>query len=193
MQKKPWASIILVLLTMIVTFMAPVFDTSVYSVNGHPTEWLSFLPESPFRHYGSGIFLSSLLHMNATHLFTNLFFFTPLALMMERKTSGGYLILKFCALHLLVLLGLVLTHILFPLQGKGFIGMSHLVVGLYAYWGITQKKYGFLFFALAMIGIGLWLDQSPLTHLAHSLGLASGLCLVFLSKLWCKVRPKPAH
>lgn len=179
--------------SIVITFGAPAFDSSLYGVNGHPVEWLSFSPGSPFRHLGLSLLLSPFIHLNALHLFTNLAFFLPVALMIERKRSGPILALYFFSIHFMVLLTLVGIENLFSLEGKAFLGSSHIIVGLYGFWSIANKKYGMLFVALVMIAAGLWENQSPFTLLAHGLGLIGGLLLPAADRLRSKLRPQGAN
>jgi membrane associated rhomboid family serine protease len=173
--------------------MAPIFDSSIYGVNGHPTEWLSFLPSSPFRRMGLSLIFSPFLHINFQHLLTNMVFFTPVAMMMERKRSGVFLALNFFAIHFQVLLLLVVVNLFFPLYGKAFLGSSHVIIGLYSFWSLTNKKYGMLFFAFLILAVGLWQTQSPLTLLAHGLGFMVGIELLLLGRFWGKFGPKSSN
>lgn len=193
MNHRPLATISFILISFAVTLMAPIFDSSVYGVNGHPTEWLSFLPNDPFRHMGLSLVVSPFLHINFQHLISNLFFFAPVAMMMERKKSGFFLILHFFLIHSQVLLLLVMVNFLFPIGGKAFLGSSHVIIGLYTYWSLASKKYGMLFFALLILGVGLWQSQSPLTLLAHALGFIVGVEILLLGRLRDKLRSKSSN
>lgn len=193
MKYRPLITILLVLTSIVVTLGAPAFDSSLYGVNGHPVEWLSFSPGLPFRHLGLSLFLSPFIHLNTLHLFTNLAFLIPMALMMERKRSGRFLAMFFFSIHFVVMLTLVGIENLFPSGGNAFLGSSHVVVGLYSYWSLSQKRYGLLFFTLLIIAAGLWENQNPLTLLAHTLGLFSGILLFVLGRLWCKIRAKSTN
>jgi membrane associated rhomboid family serine protease len=193
MKTRPLATISFILLSIIITFMAPIFDSSIYGVNGHPTEWLSFLPSSPFRRMGLSLIFSPFLHINFQHLLTNMVFFTPVAMMMERKRSGVFLALNFFAIHFQVLLLLVVVNLFFPLYGKAFLGSSHVIIGLYSFWSLTNKKYGMLFFAFLILAVGLWQTQSPLTLLAHGLGFMVGIELLLLGRFWGKFGPKSSN
>ncbi len=193
MNHRPAATISLILISVAVTLMAPIFDYSVYGVNGHPTEWLSFLPGDPFRHNGFSLVVSPFLHINFQHLLTNLIFFAPVAMMMERKKSGFFLALNCFLVHSQVLLLLVMVNHLFSLDGKAFLGSSHVIIGLYTYWSLANKKYGMLFFALLILGVGLWQSQSPLTLLAHTLGFIVGVEILLLGRLRDKLRSKSSH
>lgn len=170
--------------------MAPIFDYSVYGVNGHPTVWLSFSPDSPLRHGGLSWIVSPFLHLHFEHLITNMTLFVPVAMMMERKKSGKFLLLKFLSIHTLVLLALMFVSPFYPLSGKAFLGSSHVVIGLYCYWGLANKKYSMTVLALVILGIGLWQSQSPLTLLAHVLGFLIGFGILVTGSLWDKIRAK---
>ncbi len=80
-----------------------------------------------------------------------------------------------------------------PLDGKAFLGSSHVVIGLYTYWSLANKKYGMLFFALLMLSVGLWQSQSPLTLLAHALGFMVGVEILLLGRLRDKLRTKSSY
>ncbi len=192
MNQRPLATITFIMLSFAVTLMAPIFDSSVYGVNGHPREWLSFLPGSPLRHMGLSLICSTFLHINFLHVMTNMIFFTPISLMMERKKTGLFLTLNFFLIHFQVLLLLYLINLVFPMEGKAFSGSSHVIVGLYTLWSLTQKKYGMLFWPLLVIAIGLWDDNSH-TLLAHALGFIVGVELLFLGRLWDKLRSKRSN
>lgn len=191
-MNRPVATISFILTTLAVTFMAPAFDSSFYGVNGHPTEWLSFLPEDPFRQSGLSLLLSPFLHINFLHLMTNMIIFIPVALMMERKKSGSFLALNFFLIHFQVLLLLVLINYVFPLHGKAFLGSSHVIIGLYTLWGFSNKKYGLLAVPLLVLAIGLW-DSNSLSLLAHALGFVVGVELLFLGQIWSKLSSKRTH
>jgi len=193
MNHRPVATISIILISFAVTLMAPIFDSSVYGVNGHPTEWLSFLPSEPFRHMGLSLVVSPFLHINFQHLITNMIFLAPVAMMMERKKSGFFLILHFFLIHSQVLLLLVMVNFLFPIDGKAFLGSSHVILGLYTFWSLANKKYGMLFFALLVLSVGLWQSQSPLTLLAHALGFIVGIEILLLGRLRDKLRSKSSH
>lgn len=192
MNYRPLVTMALVLTSLIVTLVAPIFDSSFYGVNGHPTEWLSFSPDAPLRHYGLSLIFSPFLHISFLHLLTNMVVFMPVAMMIERKKSGSNLILRFLFIHFKVLIILVIVNALFPLGGKAFLGSSHVVVGLYTFWALNQKKYGMLLVPLLVLGIGLW-DFSSLTFLAHILGFLVGVGLFFLGSLLSKLRLKSSN
>ena len=177
MQNRPYASISLAVATLIVTFLAPAFDSSIYGVNGNPVQWMSFMPSGPFRHNGVSLLLAPFLHVNLQHLGINLLLFLPVALMIERKLSGKSLLADFLAIHVLTMVVLVLSAHTFSIGTASFVGLSHIVTGLYAYWSLRQKKYSLMVFALAILLTGFWQDQNPLTILAHGLGLVSGIML----------------
>lgn len=193
MKNKLNATISFLLLSFAITFMAPIFDSSFYGFNGHPIEWMSFLPTSPLRHAGISILFSPFLHLNTQHLLTNLFFFTPIAMMMERKRSGLFLALHFFLIHFQVLLLLVLVNVFYPLEGKAFLGSSHIIIGLYSLWSVANKKFAMMSFALLILVIGMWQGQGALTLLAHALGLLVGIETLFLGRLWVKFRSQPSH
>lgn len=187
MKYRPFASLSLILLSFIVTVMISILDTSIYGINGHPTQWLSFLPHDPLRHMGLSLFISPFLHINFMHALVNMIFFIPLALMIERKKSGKFLAVTFFLNHGLVLLSLVLVDLFFSLEGKTFLGSSHVIVALYGFWALYNKNYSLLFWPLLIIGIGLW-EPQPLTLLAHSLGLLDGVIIFYVIRLWEKFR-----
>ncbi|GEM_PF-1386128 len=183
MNMKPIATISLSLLIIAFTFTAPLFDTSIYSLNGHPTQWMSFMPSSPFRSMGLTLISSPFIHLNFEHLLVNLFFLIPIGMMIERKKSKFYLASLFLIVHLQVLLFLVLIDTFYPFQTKSFLGCSHIVIGLYSFWFLKNKRYGSLLIAVIILIAGLWQTQSPLTILAHGLGLLGGLLILFFERL----------
>lgn len=187
MKYRPFASLSLILLSFIVTVMISILDTSIYGINGHPTQWLSFLPHDPLRHMGLSLFISPFLHINFMHALVNMIFFIPLALMIERKKSGKFLTVVFFLTHALVLLLLILVDLFFSLEGKAFLGSSHVIVGLYTFWSLYNKNYSLLFWPLFMIGVGFW-EPQPLTLLAHFLGLLAGVKIFNFIRLWEKFR-----
>lgn len=192
MNYRPIATFFFILASILVTFVAPIFDSSFYGENGHPTQWLSFLPGDPLRQSGLTLLLSPFLHINLSHLLTNIIIFLPVALMMERKISGRRLILDFSLIHFQVLLLLVLVNAFIPLEGKAFLGSSHIVIGLYTFWALDQKKYGMLLMPLLVLGIGIWNSHTP-TLLAHMLGFIVGVELLFLRRFWERVRPDSSN
>lgn len=187
MQKRPYVTIALTLLSLAATFLAPAFDSSIYGVDGNSLEWLSFNPSSPFRHTGAGLIGSAFLHINIRHLLTNMIFFIPVGMMMERKESGFFLAKTFSLIHFQVLVALLLVHFLFPLTNRSFLGSSHVIIGLYTYWALTTQKYGLLLGPLLVLSLGLW-DEGHLSLLAHVLGFLAGAHLLLLGRLWRKFR-----
>lgn len=187
MKYRPFASVSLILLSFVVTVMISILDTSIYGINGHPTQWLSFLPHDPLRHMGLSLFISPFLHINLMHALFNMIFFIPLALMIERKKSGKFLAFSFFLHHALVLLSLVIVDLFFSLEGKAFLGSSHVITGLYIFWALYNKNYALLFWPLLIIGIGLR-EPQPLILLAHSLGLLVGVIVFYVIRLWDKFR-----
>jgi len=192
MSYRPVATIIIILISFAVTFMAPVFDTSVYGINGHPTEWLSFLPSTPWRHKQLSLFFSPFLHINFLHFINNMVMFTPIAMIIERKKSGFFLILTFFSIHFHVLLLLVLINVLSPMGNKTFLGSSHVIIGLYTFWSLSNKKYSMLFWPLLVIAIGLW-DGHSLSLLAHVLGFIVGVEHLLIGRLCNKFCPKRSN
>lgn len=188
MKNRPITTICFIAVTFLVTFVAPIFDSSLYGVQGHPTEWLSFLPNAPLRHLGASLLFSPFIHVNFEHLMINLFFFVPMAMIIERKRSGTFLLFSVSLIHFQVLLALFVLSSIFPLEGKAFLGLSHIIVGLFSFWSLTNKKYGLLFLALLIIGVGQWQSQNELTLLAHGLGLVFGVELFFLGRFQNKQR-----
>lgn len=183
------ATISLLAAATIVTLLSPVFDSSVYGVNGHPTEWLSFLPSAPFRHGGLSIILSPFIHLNLQHLFMNLIFMAPISLMIERKENKWFLLGTFFILHFLVLASLMFV----PAHGKAFLGMSHTVLGLYMFWGLFNKRPGPIVLALVMLGASLVESQNMMATVAHTSGAAMGFVLWGAGSLWKKFRSHRSH
>ncbi|MGE3609493.1 MAG: hypothetical protein AB7I27_07895 [Bacteriovoracaceae bacterium] len=193
MKNKPVATISILILTVLITWIAPIFDSSLYGVNGHPTEWLSFYPAHPLNHFGAGLFASPFLHLNGQHLFTNLILFFPLAMVIERKESALFLLKFFILFHFQILLMLICLNEVIPLEGKYFLGSSHIILAFYSFWGLSQKKWFLLGFSLLALMIGYWQGQSHLTTWAHAIGIFVGIETLFLSSFWNKIRPKRSH
>lgn len=193
MKNRPLASLALLALAVLVTFVAPIFDSSLFGVKGHPTEWLSFLPNAPFRLGGLTLFFSPFIHLNPEHLFTNLVMLVPISLMIERKRSAAFLIACFFIIHCQVLLYLWAISFFDAWEGKAFLGMSHVIVGLFSFWSLTNKKAGLFILALLVLGLGQWQAPNTLTFLAHFLGILTGIELFFLSSLYHRTRTKSAN
>lgn len=193
MHTKPIATISIILLFIAMTFVAPIFDTSIYGVNGHPTDWMSFMPSSPFRHMGIGWISSPFIHLSLEHLAVNLFFFIPIAMMIERKKSATYLGFLFLVIHFQVLMALVLIDQFYSLEDKGFLGSSHIVIGLYSFWFLHNKRYGLFTVTLTVLVSGLWQSQSPLTTLAHGLGFLIGIVTLIFSHFIAVTRFKRSN
>ena len=193
MKNRPIATLCFILTAILITFFAPLFDVSIYGLKGHPKEWLSFLPNSPWRHYGGSLLASPFLHMSWEHLLTNLVLFIPIAMMIERKRSGLYLAGIFFLLHFKVLVSLWVVQFFIPLEGKAFLGVSHVIIGLFSFWSLSTKRYGLLVFALLILIVGQWQLQSTSTLLAHALGFTMGVLLFFLGRSRDKLRPQRAN
>jgi membrane associated rhomboid family serine protease len=193
MTKKPIATISLILTSIITTIAAPIFDYSIYGINGHPTQWLSFMPSAPFRHYGMGILGSPFIHLSLEHLATNMILFIPIGMMIERKKSGSFLFYKFGLIHVLVLSALLIIQVGFSFEGKSFLGSSHIVLGLYCYWSLTNKNYFLLFWTILLIVLGLWQSQGLETLMSHLTGMFVGCLLFAIGKLGSKLRLKSSN
>lgn len=187
-MKRPILTITISMSCILMTAMAPLFDSSIYGINGHPTLWMSFMPSNPLRLLGLGLITSPFLHINLEHLIVNTFFLVPIAMIIERKYSSLYLLKLFFSLHALVLLQLVLVDTFFQLNGKSFLGCSHIVIGIYSYYFTHEKKFGLLAIPFTVILLGAWQGQGVLTTLAHTLGLASGVCAVYLNIFFNSLR-----
>lgn len=183
MKTRPLATLSLIFISLLVTFLIPAFDTSLYGVDGNPLLWWSFLPSDPFRQFGLTLIVAPFLHMNFSHLVINTVLLVPVALMMERKLSGKSLLLSFSGVHVLSIILLLITSLFIDLSKSSFLGTSHIVVGLYAYWALANRKFSLLVFALGVLLVGFWQDQNPLTILAHGLGIVSGIMLFGLGRL----------
>ncbi len=188
MNKRPFITLSFIVFTIAINFLIPTFDNSLYGVEGHPAKWLSFMPAEPLRSWGGSLILSPFLHLNLKHLFINLIFFVPLGMMIERKNSGPHLALCILIIHVEVLLLLIITHFFWALDGKAFLGLSHIIMGLFSYWAIMQKKYFMLVLVSAVITYSQWQTENPLTLIAHGLGLVAGFELFVLGHLWEKSR-----
>ena len=125
MKHKPFGTLSLLIIPVLVTASALVFDGSIYGVNAHPADWLGFAPAAPFQSKGLSWLLSAFLHLNFTHLATNLFVLFPIGMLIERKNSPRHLLGLSLLLHLMVLLSLMLWQSFSSLEGKAFLGSSH--------------------------------------------------------------------
>lgn len=192
MKNRPVVTITFILMTLLTTFLSPVFDSSVYGINGHPAEWLSFLPTTPFRHYGLGLFFSPFIHLDAAHLFMNLIFFVPVAMMIERKEEKS-LTYIFFIVHFFALSMLFVAAQISPMNQKAFLGMSHIIMGLYFFEALKTKSKGLLFFALCLSGLSFWFTGDAYRNLSHFSGAAAGIILFGLYHFWNKLRLKTSH
>ncbi|WP_372655710.1 rhomboid family intramembrane serine protease [Halobacteriovorax sp.] len=183
MKKRPIATTSLTLIALAITSMAPLFDTSVYSLNEHPTQWMSFMPSTPFRYMGLTFISSPFIHLNLEHFFVNTLFLLPIGMIIERKKTWTYLAVLFLLVHFQTLLSLIVIDSFYTFQAKAFLGYSHIVIGIYTFWFVKNKKYGSLTLAILILIAGLWQTQSPLTILAHVLGLAAGIVILILERL----------
>jgi membrane associated rhomboid family serine protease len=177
MKQRPYATLGLILASLVVTATAAIFDGSIYGVESHATDWLSFSPAQPFRQFGLSWLLSAFLHLNINHLVTNLVILIPVALMIERKEKASHLVAISTLIHLMVLISLIIWQFFSTLQGKSFLGSSHLILGLYAYWSLYQRRWNLMILPTGVIIWELWQNQSSLIILAHILGISSGLIL----------------
>lgn len=189
MNSRPLTTIAFLVLSFGITIGASVFDSSLFGHDGHPTLWLSFMPEDPFRLYGLSIIFSPFLHLGLQHLITNFILLVPVAMMIERKKSGPFLAGLFVTLHLIILATMILLHQFKSMTGAGFLGMSHVIIALITYWSLSTKRYGMLMFAAFILAMGWWQSQSSLTILAHAIGLIVGALLFAVSSSWQKLRP----
>jgi membrane associated rhomboid family serine protease len=177
MKQRPYGTLSLILLTIIVTAASALFDGSLYGVEAHPADWWSFSPTAPMRLWRLTWLLSAFLHLGPSHLVTNLFILFPVAMMIERKKGPAHLLGMSALIHLLVLGGLLFGISLWSLQGKAFLGSSHFILGLYMYWGILQRRWSLLLLPAGVLLWGVWQDQSSLILLAHILGTLAGVGL----------------
>jgi membrane associated rhomboid family serine protease len=174
---RPISTITLSLLSCLITIGVGLFDSSLYSFDGSPLIWLSFMPESPLRAYGLSLIFSPFLHLNMQHLLTNLFFFIPISMMIEKKRGSLQVFSLFFVHHFLVLILLTLGHFYFNFGGAGFLGMSHILMGLITYWSFTNRHYWPLLVPALFLLVGTYQDQASLTLLAHIFGVIAGLVL----------------
>ncbi len=193
MKQRPWVTIALIILCLLVTLLIPALDTSIYGFSGDPLSWLSFSPTDPFRFWGLSILLSPFVHLNFSHLFTNLIFLVPLALIIERRRSPGQLAMVLGFLHIAGLLCLLLLGAAIALNGKMFLGSSQVLAGLYTFWALGEKKFAFFLIPAGIIVSGLWQGQDQLTILAHGAGVVSGMMLVLVSGSRKKLGAKSAN
>ena len=188
MNNRHFFTLFFIILTLAINLLIPVFDDSLFGVQGHPTQWLSFMPAEPLRLFGGSLVLSPFLHLDFKHLLINMVFFIPLAMIIERKKSGRFLALSFLVIHVEVLLLLIVTHFFWSLEGKAFLGLSHIIMGLFSYWALINKKYILLVLVSVVITISQWQTENPLTLIAHASGLVAGVELFILGHLWDKSR-----
>ncbi|MBY0515978.1 MAG: rhomboid family intramembrane serine protease [Bacteriovoracaceae bacterium] len=186
MQRKPITTILFILACILFTVACEILNNSIYGIDENVIKLLSFNPTHPLTHFGLGFFCSIFIHINLAHIATNLFFIVPICLMIERKKSSLYLFILIVLLHFITLLTLSLASGLLFTKEMYFVGTSHVVIALYTFWSLSQKRFSlFLIPALVLI-IGFWQGQSHLTHLAHFLGMLSALliatCDFFLIK-----------
>lgn len=174
---RPISTIILSLLCCVITLGVGIFDSSLYSFDGSPLIWLSFMPESPLRAYGLSLIFSPFLHLNMQHLLTNLFFFIPISMMIEKKKGSFHVTSLFFAHHFLVLIFLTLGHFYFNFEGAGFLGISHILMGLITYWSVRNRHYWPLLVPALFLSVGAFQGQAALTLLAHTFGVIAGLAL----------------
>lgn len=184
MKFRPYASLVLIFSCLFVTILSQAFNTTLYSFDGSPAKWLSFSISDPLRYNGLTLLSSPFMHVSASHLLVNLFFLGPVALLIERKESGPFLMKTAGFIHLLVLILLILTA---PPQ-YAFLGASHLICGLYTYWGLRERQWSLLFVAVMFIGVGVWEGQSLGTLLAHLSGAFAAILLLIIGHLRRKVR-----
>ncbi len=190
MKQRPLVTIGLILFCLLVTLMIPTLDTSIYGFNGDPLSWLSFSPTDPWRIWGLSILLSPFVHLNLWHLFTNLIFLVPLALIIERRRSPAQLVIILVCIHLAGLLCLLALGAGIPLEGKLFLGSSQVLAGLYTFWALEEKKFAYLLIPGGILLSGLWQGQDQLTILAHGAGVIGGVLLIFSNALRKKLGAK---
>lgn len=184
MKFRPYATLTLTLICLIVTIASQAFNTSLFFFDGSPEKWLSYFTVEPFRHYGLTIVLSPFMHISSSHLLVNLFFLIPISLLIERKKSGQFLIIRFTAIHLITLIFLTL----FASGNQAFLGASHLICGLGLYWSLNRRQWSLLALIIAFVGLGFWEGQNSATILAHGAGALAGALVLVLDQIRSKIR-----
>lgn len=175
-QRYP-ATLTLLLLCVLATLLGQGLDGSYFGVTGDALSGLSFMPAAPGRLAGLTTLSAALVHQDLTHLLVNLLLLAPIVLVLEKKHGGHATALLVVGLQLLVLLTLLLGHAVMDLSAFAFLGASHLTLGLYAFWGLTEKRFLALGMVAATLAAGFFQQQSSATLMAHALGASAGLCL----------------
>ena len=185
---RPYLTIFILFCCLIITYGIGALDTSLYGVQGSALNWLSFRPDSFKNLLSLSLVISPFLHLNTTHIVMNFFLFIPISMVIERSYGPKQLALLFVSIHVQVLLFLLLSHYWISLEGKSFLGLSHIILGLFGYWALSKKNVYMTFFALSIIALGKWQGQDNLTLLAHVLGYLVGVELFVIRRSWEKFR-----
>ncbi|PIP96460.1 MAG: hypothetical protein COW00_10470 [Bdellovibrio sp. CG12_big_fil_rev_8_21_14_0_65_39_13] len=192
-QTKPFLTLFLLFCCLFVTYGIGALDTSLYGVQGSALGWLSFSPESFKNLISLSLIVSPFLHLNTGHLLMNFFLFIPISMVIERSYGPKILSLLFIMIHVQSLLLLIVSNHWINLEGKFFLGLSHVVLGLYGYFALSKKNLFLTFFALSIIAIGKWQGQDNLTLLAHVIGYLVGVELFVIRRSWEKFRSQRSN
>ncbi len=171
MRKRPWLSIFFLVFIPVMNLFIRSFDVSLFHETGSPLHWLSFNPSATGPIWFVSIISSFFLHYDFTHGLINLLFFLPMIMVLERQYSKLRCLGLIFGIHLMVLLGLMLMHF-FYLSTQSYLGLSHVVIGLYVHQAIVQKKMTLFFLALLMLATSAM--GSPSSLIPHFLGLIMG-------------------
>lgn len=185
---RPAFTILFVLITVLFTYGISILDTSLYGVQGSPLEWLAFKPIEFNQLFTLSALASPFVHLSTQHLLMNLLLFVPVSMMIERAQGIKFLLALILFIHFQVYLLLIVCHYWINLSGFAFLGLSHIVLGLYGFWALYRKNIGLTVLALAIIIIGKWQGQDNLTLLAHILGYMIGVELFIARRSWDKFR-----
>jgi membrane associated rhomboid family serine protease len=188
MKRRPIITLILLILSAGGTLIPPSFDSSLFGIKGAPLSAVGYSPIHPLRLFGGTILLSPFLHMNLEHFFMNALAFIPISLMIERKTSLREYAGAFCLIHLLTMILLTLLSLLGVGEKAIFMGLSHVVVGLFSYLSCKESKKSLLIFPALVIVAGWCVGQSKLTLFSHVFGILSGILLGSFRRLELKKR-----
>lgn len=193
LTRTSWPPLTLVAVCTILTLVVEGLDGSYFGVTGDARQALSFMPTAPLRLGGLTMLLAPGIHLSLSHLGINLLLLVPLALIIERKHSPRMLFTNLAIIHFLALLGLWLASFALNLEGRGFLGLSQVVIGLYAFWGLRTRQWSYFLIALSVLLAGLAQDQSGLVVGAHALGLCAGVLLFLLHRLQLRAHAKRSH
>lgn len=171
MSKRPWLSIFFLVFTPAMNLFIRSLDASLFHESGSPLLWLSFNSTPSGTLWGISLLSSLFLHYDFTHGLINLLFLLPILMVLERRYSKANCLALILGIHFSVLLALMLLHFLL-LPPHSYLGLSHVVIGLYTHQAIEQRKKTLFFLALMMVVSSAL--STPLSLAPHLLGLMAG-------------------